>query len=32
VSDLNDLITDLNESFDNCNPDGWAQEHICRGD
>lgn len=32
VSTLNDLITDLNESFDNCNPDGWAQENICRGD
>ena len=31
ISELNDLITDLNESFDNCNPDGWTQEHICRG-
>jgi hypothetical protein len=32
VATLNDLVTDLNESFDNCNPDGWAQENICRGD
>ena len=32
LSDMNDLITDLNESFDNCNPDAWAQEHICRGE
>jgi hypothetical protein len=32
ASTLNDMITDINESFDNCNPTGWTQEHICRGD
>ena len=32
ISTLNDLITDLNESFDNCNPNSWTQDHICRGD
>jgi len=27
---LNDLVTHLNEAFDNCNVSTWALEHLCR--
>jgi hypothetical protein len=27
---LNDLVTKLNEAFDNCNVSTWALEHLCR--
>ena len=27
---LNDLVTNLNEAFDNCNVSTWALEHLCR--
>jgi uncharacterized repeat protein (TIGR01451 family) len=29
-STLNDLVTHLNEAFDNCNVSTWALEHLCR--
>ena len=29
-SSLNDLVTHLNEAFDNCNVSTWALEHLCR--
>ena len=30
ISGLNDLVTDLNEAFDNCVPTSWAQAHLVR--
>lgn len=30
ISTLNALITDLNESNDNCSASTWGQEHLCR--
>jgi hypothetical protein len=27
-SNLNDLVTNLNESWDNCSQDGWASTHL----
>ncbi len=27
-STLNDLITNLNQSYDDCNQSGWAQQHL----
>jgi hypothetical protein len=29
-SSLNDLVTKLNEAFDNCNVSTWALQHLCR--
>jgi hypothetical protein len=29
-SSLNDLVTQLNEAFDNCNVSTWALQHLCR--
>ena len=29
-SSLNDLVTRLNEAFDNCNVSTWALEHLSR--
>jgi len=29
-SSLNDLVSRLNEAFDNCNVSTWALEHLCR--
>ena len=29
-SSLNDLVTHLNEAFDNCNVSTWALQHLCR--
>jgi len=29
ISQLNDLITNLNEGFDNCTLTSWAAEHLC---
>ena len=29
-SSLNNLVTHLNEAFDNCNVSTWALEHLCR--
>ncbi len=29
VSTLNDLITHLNESFDNCHSTDWSDDHLC---
>ena len=29
ISGLNDLVTNLNEAFDECNATGWANTHLC---
>jgi hypothetical protein len=29
-SSLNDLVTNLNEAFDNCSPNAFAQQFLCR--
>jgi hypothetical protein len=29
ISELNDLVTNLNETFDNCTTSSWAEEHLC---
>jgi len=31
-SDLNDLVSFLNQGFDNCLPSGWAQQYLTAGD
>jgi len=31
VSTLNDLVTRLNEAFDNCVESDWAKDHLCPG-
>jgi hypothetical protein len=28
VSNLNDLVSFLNQAFDNCLPSGWAQQYL----
>ena len=29
ISGLNDLVTNLNQAFDDCNATGWANTHLC---
>ncbi|HEX7898088.1 MAG TPA: hypothetical protein VF950_10035 [Planctomycetota bacterium] len=31
LSELSDLVTDLNEAFDNGTPTGWAETHLSEG-
>ena len=30
ISELNDLVTNLNEAFDNCMDTAWAEANLCR--
>jgi hypothetical protein len=29
IAELNDLVTNLNEAFDDCTASSWAEQHLC---